>query len=165
METGDGHQPVLTGHPVAAAARPVADAAINGVTFLPALEQFGRDRQGKTRPPLVAETPGVLVVRAGGVTHHAVFALVGKWVVLGNRRLVADRHRAGHRQTVAAVIGKKITRHLGLHFRLMVHIGEDLDRRLAAFLSAETGHRSQQHEKKPEGDEEVAQHISPRKSA
>jgi hypothetical protein len=32
-------------------------------------------------------------------------------------------------------------------------------------ISAETGHRSQQHEEKPEGDEEVAQHISPRKSA
>jgi hypothetical protein len=94
---------------------------------------------------------------------NAVFAFVRKRIFLRHRRLVAERDGASDGQTVAAFVGEKFARHLRLHLRLVIHVGENLDRRLAAFLSAEARHGQEADEEKSESDEKVAQHISPRK--
>ena len=79
--------------------------------------------------------------------------------------LVSKEEGAETPSIYAALIGEKFARHLCFHLRLVVHVGKNLDRRLTALLTAEARHGQETDEEKSESDEEVAQHISPRKPA
>jgi hypothetical protein len=75
------------------------------------------------------------------------------------RHFVADRHRAGYRQSRTAPISKKIERRLCAHFGLSHHVRENFRWRLSAFLSAKTEDGDHRDRAKDKNDEESAEHI------
>ena len=79
-----------------------------------------------------------MLIRALGLTGRTI-----DWFVL--RHGVAEWHGAGDWFAVRAAISVEAAWGLGFDLWLMIHVRENLKRRLGGFLTTETGHTHYEH--------------------
>src|SRR4029077_2677561 len=140
-------------------------------TLLPALHQFGVNRDWNAGAPVLSHLAGIVIIRASTETDVGARELFtsGSTARRNPRRrghlrfwhFVTNRDRTRNRNPRSAAISEKIKRCLCPDFLLPHHIGKNFPWGAGAVFSTKTTHRDDDDAREKEDEKKAAQHFNP----